>query len=167
MAARVEIDRSAQWLLILFAFMLGTGYGAALFEMVIIVPAWSSSPAAARAWTVNPGPFFIVVSPLIAILAIAVVVAMRRVRADVRTWARVGAIGYLVVFVTTLAFYAPEQTALKGEPSLALSDAELTERTERWVTLNVLRQAIGTVAFAATLYGLSITYRSKGPHQEP
>jgi hypothetical protein len=150
----------ARWLLLAFAGFLGLNVGAGLLASVVIFPVWSASPEAAAAWqrAVDEARFFIVVSPLVLVLAVASLVASWWVDRDVRLWMRTAAVLYLVFFAATMVYFVPGQAALQGDTAAFLPAQELSASLQRWITLNWVRQVVGLLAFGSALHALGLSY---------
>ena len=111
------------WLLFAYTFVLAVNVGGALLATAVIFPVWSASPATAKAWTgvVNEAPFFVVVSPIVLLLAIATLIMSGRAPKQRRAWIRVSTGLYLVFFVATLTYFVPGQAALHGTTGVQLA----------------------------------------------
>jgi hypothetical protein len=149
-----------RWLMLAFAGLLGLNIGAALFATVVIFPVWSASPEAAVEWqrVVDEARFFVVVSPLVLVLAVATLVASWWVDSEVRSWMRIAAASYLVFFAVTMAYFLPGQAALQGEAAALLPRQELSASLQRWVALNWVRQVAGLLALGSALHALGLSY---------
>jgi hypothetical protein len=149
-----------RWLLLAFAGFLGLNIGAALLATVVIFPVWSASPEAAVEWqrVVDEARFFVVVSPLVLVLAVATLVASWWVDREVRLWMRIAAASYLVFFAATMAYFVPGQAALQGEAAALLRRQELSASLQRWVALNWVRQVAGLLALGSALHALGLSY---------
>jgi hypothetical protein len=156
------------WLSFAFAVGLGVNVGGALLATTVIFPAWSASPEAAAAWTgaVDETRFFVAVSPLVLILAVATLLASWRAAPEARPWMRVAAVLYILFFVATLAYFVPGQLAMKGEAGPLLPPGDLGSMLQRWVTLNWVRQAVGLVAFASAVHALGLAYAGAARSRE-
>jgi hypothetical protein len=154
---------SARWLLLAFAGFLGLNIGAALFATAVIFPVWSASPEAAVNWqrVVDEARFFVVVSPLVLALAVAVLVASVWAGREVRFWMRAAAVLYLIFFVATVSYFVPGQAALQGDPAALLPAQELSGSLQRWVALNWVRQVVGLLAFGFALHVLGLSYTAR------
>lgn len=148
-------------LLFAFTLLMGIGVGGALLTTVVIFPAWTASPEAATSWpnTVNEGRFFVVVSPLLFLLALATLIASWRVAPPLRKWIRIATIIYILIFIVTMLYFVPGQVTMKGEAGARIPVAELGSMLERWVALNWIRQGVGVLAFGAALHALGLSYR--------
>lgn len=155
---------SVKWLLLAFALALGIDMGGGIFETVVIVPVWSASAEIARNWNANPqtavegGKFFIVATNLTALLALLTLIFGWKSPPPLRFWLRLGAGGFLVLFIFTMAYFVPEQLSIKGARATQnLSDAEILWRAGRWVMLNYLRVLAAFVLLFATLKAVSLS----------
>jgi hypothetical protein len=150
----------ARCILLAFAGILGLNIGAALFATVVIFPVWSASPEAAAAWqrVVDESRFFMVVSPLVLVLALGSLVASAWVDRGARLWMRTAAVLYLVFFAATMAYFVPAQAALQGHTAAVLPAQELSASLQRWVTLNWVRQLLGLLALGSALHALGLSY---------
>jgi hypothetical protein len=162
------VQRVALWLSFAFAVGLGVNVGGALLATTAIFPAWSASPQAAVAWTgaVDETRFFVAVSPLVMVLAVATLLASWRAAPEARRWMRVAAVLYILFFVATLAYFVPGQLAMKGEAGALLPPADLGSMLQRWVALNWVRQAVGLVAFASSVHALGLAYAGAARSRE-
>lgn len=160
-----RVSSLVKWLLFIYAFVLGIYLGGAIFETVVIMPMWTASAAAARYFNQNPlsvfntGNFFFVVAPLSTLLSIVTLIAGWRAPRPVRFWLRLAIIPFLIVFLATAFYFVPEQVAIKGETAQNLSDAELTARAHRWVSLNWIRFGLAFPTWVMTLHALGLAYR--------
>lgn len=152
---RTRIDVS-HYILLAFAFVLSINVGGALLATTVIFPVWSASPEAASAWTglVNEARFFIIVSPIVLLLAVALLLFSGRAPRECRTWIRLSAGLYMVFFLATLIYFVPGQEALQGTAAKELSRDALSHRLQQWIALNWIRQAVGVSALGAALYAL-------------
>jgi hypothetical protein len=159
-APRPDQTNLARRLLLAFAALLGLNMGAALFSSVVVFPVWSGSPEAAVGWqrVVDEGRFFVVISPLALVLAVATLLVSGRVDRTLRFWVRTAATLYLVFFVATLVYFVPGQAALQGDAAALLPPEELGASLRRWVALNWVRQAVGLLTFGAALHALGLSY---------
>lgn len=152
---------------LLFAFtaLMGIEMGAGAFVTSVIFPLWTASPEAAIGWTANTpyyveeGVFFIIVSPLLFLLAIVTLIAGWRSVPPLRLWLRIANVSYIVVFIATSVYFVPFQDLVKGEAGTKFPAAELSLMLQRFMTLNYIRQAIGLLAFGAALHAFGLSYR--------
>lgn len=150
-----------RWLLFAFTFVFCIYMGGGLFEAVVIVPVWSASVEAARAWGSNPlsaieaARFFIPVSSISILLGLATLIFGWNAPRPMRFWLRLGLGMFLAMSVATFAYFVPEQLAIKAEPALRIADAELVSRLSRWASLNIFRAVYAFVTIFCVLKALS------------
>lgn len=166
MARRPSIKQIILWL---FVIVLGIGVGAGLYEARVIMPLWSSAPpesvwgwrdllAANPRYAPHAGErFWILVSPVRALLAIAVLVTGLRMSGEQRRWRLVASIISLALFILAVTWLIPTSTELFGNNSRELSAEQVISKTKTWVMLNYLFQVLGIVAFLAALRALTIS----------
>jgi succinate dehydrogenase hydrophobic anchor subunit len=154
-------NKILKWLLFAFTFIFMIYMGGGLFEAVTIVPVWSASVEAARAWNSNPlsaietARFFIPVSASSLLLGIATLALGWSSPRPMRFWLRLGLIMFLLMSVATFAYFVPEQLAIKGASAARFTDAELAPRLSRWASMNIFRAFYSFVMIFAMLKALS------------
>src|SRR5258706_10867881 len=116
--------------------------GASLFEHAALATSWMDDPPASLQMFrgphgVSPPRFFRIAHPLFIALFIATL-ATSWTNADRRPLLLIVGAGYLVAFVTTLLYYAPELQNVIMEPS-ALPAEEVRTRALRWEWLATAR----------------------------
>ena len=158
----------AQIFLWLFIVVLGITIGGGLYEQQVVMPLWSLTPPdsvigyyqhnlANPQFTLNQGGrFWIFVTPLLGLLAIATLLSGLRTRAEHRKWRIGGTILALVVVVFTFAWFVPNIIRLTGKSVMTMSGDELTSLTNWWVRLNWVRAVLYLAAWFAALRALTI-----------
>ena len=153
------------FLVFAYVVVLGIETGAALFTSVVVFPVWAASPEAVTGWKptmpyyMQEGDFFMFVSSATMLLALAVVVANKRLPAGARLWALGSAVTFLLLSVTTMAYFLPVQDRVHGDAGARLPRAELAAMLEHFVALNWIRQAFLAAAFVAAVHALGLFYR--------
>jgi hypothetical protein len=154
-------NKVLKWLLFAFTFVYAVYMGGGLFEAVVIVPVWSASAEAARAWNSNPlqviegARFFLIANPLSTLLALPLAILGWNAPGPMRLWLRLVMVIYFAVFIATAGYFVPEQLAIKGvEATRSLTDAELVTRLSRWAALNLVRSACAFVMLFGSLKAL-------------
>ncbi|HRH40797.1 MAG TPA: DUF1772 domain-containing protein [Pyrinomonadaceae bacterium] len=157
-------NRTVKWLVFALAFAVGIYIGGGIYETIVIQPVWTASAEVARNWNENPlfviqnAWFFIPATNLATLLALLTLIFGWKSPPPVRFWLRLGTIILLVMYVFTLAYFIPEQLALRGhEATKNLSDAEILTRAGRWGTLNYIRVIVALPAVFAILKALSLS----------
>jgi hypothetical protein len=159
-----------QWLLFAYAAGLGINIGGALLATTVIFPVWATSPEAAAAWdrSIDEARFFMLLSPLVLLLAVSSGVVTRRSEAELRWSMRASAVLYVLFFAATLGYFVPGQAALQGDAAASMAHAEHAELLRQWLQLNWIRQSIGILAFALALHSLGLSYRTDAsPRDQP
>jgi uncharacterized protein YacL len=162
-----RLDKITRWILIIFCLIIGITVGAGLFETIVITPLWSETAEAARGWTADNkyiaegGKFFARLAPLRLLSTITLLIAAWFSPQPLKKWLLVTAGIILALTITTLTYFAPGQSALKGATQAQFSDADLEAKAHLWVVLNWLRQIIALILFGVTLHALGLSYRQE------
>ena len=158
----------AQIFLWLFVVALGIEIGAGLYETFVVLPLWTSAPpdsvtafhqhnVANPQFTLNPGGrFWMFATPLVGLLALATLLSGLRTRPQHRRWRIAGTVLALVVVAATFAWFVPNIIRLQGKDVMAMSAAEVTSLTKRWVGLNWVRVVLYVAGWLSALRALSI-----------
>jgi hypothetical protein len=150
-----------QWLLFLYAAFLGFNVGGGLLASAVIFPTWAASREAAIGWerVVDEAGYFVVISPVVLLLAIASLAAAFRAGPELRRSSTASAALYVLFLAATLAYFVPGQAALQGPAAAAIPPAEHAELMDRWLQLNWIRQGTGVLSFVLALHALGLSYR--------
>ena len=154
--------------LFLFAFITGIETGAASFVSVVVFPVWASSAQAARGWVpempyiMEEGDFFMYASSLTMLASIITLIVCWRAPKDIRKWALIGSIGFIIVFIWSMLYFVPIQdVSLKGNAAAKFSDAELESKLKTFAQLNYIRVAMLYVIFGSALHALRLSERHR------
>ena len=106
------------WLFSLFVIVLGTAFGAGLYESRVVVPLWTSDPPASlqspdsghRFWA------FVTTGPL-TLLTVANLVAAWQSQGPARAWWLTAALVTLVERGMTFGFFIPTMIRLRRMPA--------------------------------------------------
>jgi hypothetical protein len=135
----------------------GTWVGGTLFHMLVVVPLWSESAAAARAFfggtgfNATIGNFFgppwmaARVLPVFAALAVAWPLPRHR------RWLLVAAVAIAAAVAFTFAYVYPINDVLFTRAGAGLGDAEVERLVQRWISADRARFAVGVVGWIALL----------------
>lgn len=145
MPRRVQLLRLFLWLSVL---SWGVMLGAKLFDLRVLAGAWNAAPPHSLSllpygprFPVDPGAFFLPVSPTTLVAAIGAVIAGRNTPSGYRLWLWLSASLILLVFLVTLIVMWPMNAALYAasrEASVA-NPAEVIRKAHRWVAYDWLR----------------------------
>ena len=162
MTVRNRIAEIALWV---FVVSLGILIGATVFEALVITPLWAGSPPeSVRGWNENPryaiegGIFFGLIAPALLLSSLASLIAGWKMPRKRRKWLVAAVICTFIGFVATGLFFVPILRETIFTRGAGLSDAEIVEKVNSWVTYNWWRMAIQTVGWLAALRALSLRH---------
>ena len=133
-------------LLSLFAIVLGTAFGAGLYESRVVVPLWMSDPPTSLINGPDSGRRFwaVVTTGPLTLLTIANLVAALQYHGPARGWWITAAVVTLVERIATFGYFIP--TIIRAQRS-TLSQAAVRTTLARWVRLNYVRNVLTLVAW--------------------
>lgn len=158
----------AQIFLWLFVVALGIEIGAGLYETLVVMPLWDTAPpdsviAYHQHNVANPqfalnagGRFWMFMTPLVGLLAIATLLSGLRTPPQHRKWRIAGTVLALIVVVFTFAWFVPNIIKLTGKDVMTMSADAVTSLTNWWVRLNWVRAILYSAGWLAALRALSI-----------
>ena len=143
-------------LLWLWIILLGTAFGAGLYESRVVVPLWTSAPPASLAVPDAGRRFWALITtgPLTLVTIANLVLALRSDGPpSSRAWWLTAAAVTVVERVMTFGYFIPTIIRLARQTqNTPAMQAALT----RWVRLNYVRNALTLVAWVAALKVLSV-----------
>jgi hypothetical protein len=155
-------NRLASFLLIASVFILGIWCGGQVFNEMMVVPKWSSSPPESlKAYDAVPAPgtipFFPVFNPLFVLLAIGAAIAAWKTARRSRIWLALSAATALAVCVSLIVYLAP----LVGDMfrhSVAgdMPAAEIAAGVAQWKTGNRIRLIVELIGFVCSILALRV-----------
>jgi Domain of unknown function (DUF1772) len=157
-----------QILLWIFVVALGIELGGGLYETLVVMPVWVSSPpdsviafyrhnAANPQFALSAGPrFWMFMTPLVGLSALAALFSGLRTRPEHRKWRIAGTVLALVVVVATFAWFVPNIIRLNSEAVLTMSGEDVKSLTNWWVRLNWVRAVVYSAGWLAALKAFSI-----------
>lgn len=163
---REHLTRGALWVVVLAS---GPLLGAKLFDLLVLVGAWSASPPESLrllpygdAWPVDTGEFFIPGSAATLVASLGAAVAGWTTPWRYRGLLIVPALIILATLALTVAVFWPLNGALWyasiGAPGAEQDPARIAEMVRQWVMLDWVRVALATVCFVSATYSLSQPY---------
>ena len=152
----------AQSLLWLYTLLVGTLFGGALFERLVLVSVWSSSPPeSVREWNSHPrfkidpsGRFFKFVTIPLMLLTPANAAVAWTSQAGWRDPLLLSTACLLVVIAATLAYFAPIIIALTYRHGEGMDEATIRRKVGAWVGWQYLRLALLLVGWVAAMRAL-------------
>ncbi|TDC61032.1 DUF1772 domain-containing protein [Micromonospora sp. KC207] len=152
------------WLLVVF---VGVQFGAGLYEKIVVVPLWDSVPpsdvlaAMERSGMYNAGrAFWPFVSPVVALLAVANVVAWRGNRAN-RRWVLAAGIIMLGYAIFSYSYFVPQMLMLQSSAG-SWPESKISATVQWWTSLNYLRMLLGAAGWSCALRALSLAAAANG-----
>jgi hypothetical protein len=155
-------------LLGLFVVMVGIQLGGGLYEKRVVVPQWSTvapsevGPALARSGQeASARSFWAFVSPPVALLAVANLVAAWRAKRSRRRALWLAASATMVLYsLSSYGYFVP--TMIRLWQAETLPPAEVESTVYWWVRLNYLRSLLGVAALVAALRALALPAEGAG-----
>ena len=151
-------ERALNALLWYSIFAWGTWFGGTLYQMLVIVPMWSSSPpesvhAFFLGTEYNRTIFHFFGPPFMAARVIPVMVALALAwhRPKHRSALGVAVLCLVAAVAFTIAYIYPINAVLFEQAGSDLGAAEISELVRTWIWADRLRYGVGIIAFAAVL----------------
>jgi len=155
----------AKWCLILLCFSTAGAIGGGLYEHIVLVPLWSSSPPSSFS-IIQPGTgvplqnFWIPVHTAITILIILSLVLTWREK-KVRRLLFIGLASYIIMRAWSGLFFIREMLAFQKVPIASAPSPELSARVESWIFWSWFREPLDIVTFLCFLLALYWLKRSE------
>ncbi|MCA1622924.1 MAG: DUF1772 domain-containing protein [Acidobacteria bacterium] len=137
-------------------------FGGLMYEMVVILPLWSSSlPESVMEWNarpqfvVNPTRFFAPVA-VTTVLSSLLGLILGWKSGNRRIWLFLSAICAIVTLAFTLIYFFPKNEVLFRNQFAGLSGEEVSIIARSWITANWVRVCIMAVGFFAALRAYNI-----------
>jgi|SRR5882724_2390411 len=161
MIAHFRLHRIFLWISVL---AWGIGVGAKLFDLRVLAGAWSAGPPESLTllpygprFPVDPGQFFISVSPTILIASVGALVTGWST--PYRRWLWCSAAFIFLVFLLTIVVMWPMNTALyaaaPGSPIGPGSGSDIVELAHRWIAYDWLRVSMMAAGFISAVCAIS------------
>jgi hypothetical protein len=147
----------------LIAFFLGVSValGGAVYSSRVIEDLWSSSPPASlRQWApamnAAGARFWSKITPLTALFAILTLATGFGTPRAHRRWRIAGSVLFVMVAISSVAYFAPTVGRLSPPALDALSSEEASAMVRRWTALDALRILGVAGAWACTLRAITL-----------
>ena len=125
--------------------------GGATYQAVSVVPYWQEDIALFRNYQWGIG-YFPILSPLMTVLWLATVITGWKVKFPQKRVLYLGHAFFLLIMVSTFAYFAPFLLTYMGHPEHQISDQELSPMLMTWIKLDAIRQSVGVIPLALYLY---------------
>jgi hypothetical protein len=143
--------------------------GAKLFDLQVLVAAWSASPPDSLnllpygpRYPVDTGEFFIPSSAALLVSTLGALIAGWRTPTNYRVLLAVSLLAIFGTLILTVTIFWPLNAALwavaQGSPNAVQEHDSIIRMVREWVALDWVRVAIGTAGFVASIRAISIPY---------
>jgi hypothetical protein len=147
----------------------GTLLGAKLFDLQVLVGAWSASPPESLnllpygpRYPVDTGDFFIPSSAALLVSTLGALVAGWETPVNYRALLVVSLVAIFATLILTVTMFWPLNAALwavaQGGTSAVQDHDAIIKMVREWVALDWVRIAIGTAGFVASIRAISLPY---------
>jgi hypothetical protein len=150
--------------IVLLSLVITSGIlvGGSIFERTVLSPLWAGSPPQSVInWphgTVQR-PFFMTVTPLWALLALATFALSFVMPQPARPWARIAGVIGVGVMIWTATFFIPLLMKTQANRGAGLSGEEITRLTLQFVNWGLLRTILAVGGWLAALRALILVSR--------
>ena len=147
----------------------GVLLGAKLFDLRVLVGAWSASPPESLSllpygpqYPVDTGEFFIPSSAALLVAAFGSLISGWQTPWKYRVWLMLSAAMILVTLIFTVSAFWPRNAALwqvaKGSPTAMKNQDAIILMVREWVMYDWVRVAMATIGFVASIRAISIPF---------
>lgn len=166
MSRSAQLTRIFLWISVIAWGLL---VGGKLFDLRVLVGAWSASPPESLSllpygprFPVDTGEFFFPSSVALLVCSIGGLIAGWKTPWNFRVLLAVPAVMLFVTLVFTVLWFWPANAALwavaKGAPDAMTDPTQIAELVRRWVAYDWLRVAVGMLGFICCIRALSIPF---------
>ena len=144
-----------RWTFLPFLMVVALVAGGAFYQTISIVPFWLENISMFKNyghWGIN---YFPILSPLMTVLWLVLVVTGFKVRFPNKVLFYVGSFIFLVMMISTFAYFAPLLLTHMGHPQSNLSDSELSSMLHTWAKWDLVRQVTGLIPLSIFIYTYS------------
>lgn len=166
MSHRARLTRVFLWISVL---AWGVLVGGKLFDLRVLVGAWSASPPNSLSllpygprFPVDTGAYFFPSSVALLVCAFGGLIAGWNTPGRFRILLAIPAVMLLVTLVFTVLWFWPANAALwavaRDAPNALRDPVEIVELVRRWVRYDWLRVAVGMTGFVCSVRAISIPF---------
>ena len=134
-----------RWALPSFLAITALVVGGAWYQTISIVPFWQQHISMFKNYGHWGTGYFPILSPLMTVLWLIVLITGLRVKSSNKTILYIGHFLFLVIMVSTLAYFAPFLLTYMGHPNNNISDQQLVTMLDTWAKWDYVRQIVGLV----------------------
>jgi hypothetical protein len=175
MSWRVRMTRIFIWISVL---AWGILLGAKLFDLRVLVGAWSASPPESLSllpygphYPVDTGDFFIPISAALLVASFGALISSWRTPPNYRVWLILPTVMILGSLIFTVVAFWPRNAALwavaKGSPTAIRDSTAVIRMVREWVMYDWLRVAMGVVGFVSAIRAISVPFPAQYSRTEP
>ena len=143
--------------------------GAKLFDLRVLVGAWSAAPPGSLTllpygahWPVDTGEFFIPISASLLLANLGALIAGWRTPVRYRVWLALSFAMILGVLILTVTEFWPRNAALwrvaRGASNAIHDPDAILRMVHEWVVLDWVRVVMGTVGYLASIKAISVPF---------
>jgi hypothetical protein len=166
MVWRVQLTRVCLWVSVV---AWGILVGGKLFDLRVLVGAWSASPPDSLSllpygprFPVDTGDYFFPISVALLVCSFGGLIAGWNTPWRFRVLLAVPAVMLFVTLVFTVLWFWPANTALwavaRGAPDALQDPSEIADVVRQWVRYDWLRVAVGMTGFVCSIRAISIPF---------
>lgn len=170
MAPRARLTRAFLWISVV---AWGVLVGGKLFDLRVLVGAWSASPPESLSllpygprFPVDTGDYFFPSSVALLVCSFGGVIAGWHTPPRFRLLLVVPAVMLLVTLVFTVFWFWPANRALwavaRGAPNAMQDQAQVVGLVRKWVAYDWLRVVVGFVGFLCSIRAISVPFPAPG-----
>src|SRR5512145_1623513 len=162
-------NRLAKWFLILLCFSMAAAIGGGLFEHIVVVPQWSSSPPSSFSilqpnTSVPLHNFWIPVHSAITLCLILSLI-FTWTQKKVRRFLLMGLGSYIIMRAWSGFFFIREMLEFQKVPLDSPPSLELSARVASWTFWSWFREPLDIITFLCFLLALYWIYRPDVPQE--
>ena len=162
-------ERVTRFLLWISVIEWGVLLGAKLFDLRVLVGAWSASPPESLSllpygprYPVDTGEFFIPISATLLLTSFGALISGWKTPSHFRTLLFISATIIFAILVFTVVSFWPRNAALwaiaTSSPNAIKDTAAILSMVREWVAYDWLRVAFGFVGYVAAIRAISIPF---------
>lgn len=163
---RMRLTRFFLWISVI---AWGILLGGKLFDLRVLVGAWSASPPESLSllpygplWPVDTGEYFFPSSVALLVCSFGALLAGWSTPPRYRTWLALPPLMMLATLAFTITWFWPQNAALwaiaQGASTAETDPAIVREMVERWVAYDWLRVTMGFIGLVAATKAISIPF---------
>ncbi|MGD9691196.1 MAG: DUF1772 domain-containing protein [Phycisphaerales bacterium] len=163
---RMRLTRLFLWISVI---AWGILLGGKLFDLRVLVGAWSASPPGSLSllpygprWPVDTGEYFFPSSVALLVCSFGALVAGWSTPPRYRVWLALPPLMMFATLVFTISWFWPQNASLwaisQGAPTAETDPLIVQEMVQRWVAYDWVRVTMGFVGLIATVKAISVPF---------